>query len=226
MIKMFKKTDMSTYSFKSVNDYAIGIGGDGKALKDEEGNYELYDKEDVVDIVDKLINKKMIRKGIKVDRPNSKYIIYRFDYSRQDREGEEHKFAHRIKIDKRYLEDNKKYMDRLDAMVISAKAIRFKSGFKKAMAGVGFALATGALVAAFEYAAEKEFQSNNERLSEYYQEFNQERINEGYLPLEAVEQGFEGSYSDWAKSQSGYVQDENGNWVLSEEQIQEQGFHK
>ena len=152
---MFNKVKTDTYIFS----------GDGvhhrnnKGIEtDSRGNLVVYDKESTVDVIFTRINKNQITKGIKVDNTKDKYISYLFNY-KISRNGEEEKRLYRIKINKKDLEANEKYVNRLDALVSSVQTVRKYNRVK----AIGFyALTTTMLAGAMVYALAQPALEKNE----------------------------------------------------------------
>ena len=145
----------STYIFNETEDVISYVQkGKQRIYKTKPGgDYIIYDKDKVVDTIAHYINTNRITKGEKVINSPQGYISYTFNYFVEKNDKKE-KYIYRVKIKDDALEQNKKYMTRLDALVKGATAIRTVNNIKKIVAG--FALTAGALAATWAWATHEE----------------------------------------------------------------------
>lgn len=221
---MFGKKEEYTYVFKSAYEDAYYREKTGKLERDEDGRLTRYEKEDVVAVVENAVKNKTIQKGIKVDNPNSNYITYRYVCETKTPDGEKMKYVHRIQVDRKFLDDNEDYIARMEALIKRANTIGHINMKNKVLSGIACTLVvtTFSLVttAGFLYAWDKESEMMAESNRAYIEQMNEERRENNAPPIGATyEDGtpFQGSYIDWAKYQSGII-DENGNEIVSEEE--------
>ena len=148
-----KKT--STYIFNETEEVhcEVSRGKSKKSKKYNNGDYIIYNKDDVVDTIAHYINRKIITKGQKVINSPQGYISYTFNYF-VEKNDERESFVYRVRIDDDTLDQNKRYITRLDALVKGATAIRTVNNIKKIVAG--FALTAGALAATWAWATHEE----------------------------------------------------------------------
>lgn len=210
-----KIIETNTYIIRKSDEPAYKEASQGKLEKDENGNLIAYSKDDVVDIISSLINSKELKKGDKIDKEKSKYIIFRFVYQKETKTGKIVKFAHRIKVSKEYYEDNYPYNERLEALVKSSHAIKTVNTAKIIALGLAVTLTLTGLTALALDASDKNAATRIEQNAKYVEELNNERRNNDVPPIGAVyEDGtaFNGSYQDWVKYISGYT-DKDGNLI-------------
>ncbi len=207
--------ETNTYVIRRPDEPAYRSLSYGKYERDGRGSLVSYSKDDVVDVISNLINTQELLKGDKIDKKDSKYVIYRFVYSQETMSGKTVKYAHRVKVSKAYYDDNKPYTDRLEALVKASHAIKTVNTAKVIACGVACTLMlTGFTMLALD-AAEKEAKNQAEQNIQYVQQLNDERRENNCPPLGAVyEDGtpFNGSYVDWVKYISGYT-DKDGNVI-------------
>ena len=221
---MFGKKEVSTYVFKSAYEDAYSREETGKLERDEDGRLIRYEKEDVVAVVENAVKNKTIQKGIKVDNPNSNYITYRYVCETKTPDGEKIKYVHRIQVDKKFLDDNINYIDRMEALIVASNSIGFLNLRAKVLKGIAFVLTVTTLtitsIALLLNAWDKESEMIAESNRAYIEQINEERRENNAPPIGATyEDGtpFQGSYIEWAKYQSGII-DKNGNEIVSEEE--------
>lgn len=221
---MFGKKEEYTYVFKSAYEDAYYREKTGKLERDEDGRLTRYEKEDVVAVVENAVKNKTIHKGIKVDNPKSNYITYRYVCETKTEEGEKIKYVHRIQVDRKFLEDNVNYIDRMEALIVASNSIGFLNLRAKVLKGIAFVLAMTTLVigsiAFLLHAWDKDRAIESAANREYIEQMNEERRENNAPPIGATYKDgtpFQGSYIDWAKYQSGII-DENGNEIVSEEE--------
>ncbi len=131
---------IDTYVFKE-NDIVNcmrNVGLNTKYKRRDNGELREYTKENVVDTILKLVEKKRITKGKKIENKKSNYTTYVFNYT-VSKEDTNEKHAYKIKIPNNHLEENKKYVDRLNLAVTSSIAIRTVNYIKTAAIGTTFA---------------------------------------------------------------------------------------
>ena len=221
---MFDKKEVSTYVFKSAYEDAYSREENGKLERDEDGRLVRYEKEDVVAVVENAIKNNTIKKGIKVDNPNSNCITYKYVCEIKTKNDEKIKYVHRIQVDRKFLEDNLDYINRMEALIVASTKIGHLNLRNKIMKGVActliFASLTVVMAAAFLNAWDKESEAIAAANREYIQQMNEERRENNVAPIGATYKDgtpFQGSYIDWAKYESGII-DENGNEIVSEEE--------
>ena len=148
-----KKT--STYIFNETKE-VLCEESRGKSKKYKMYNnrdYIIYNKDDVVDTIAHYINTNRITKGQKVINTPQGYISYTFNYF-VEKNDERESFVYRVKIKDDTLEQNKRYITRLDALVKGATAIRTVNNVKKVL--TGFALTAGTIAAIWAWATHEE----------------------------------------------------------------------
>lgn len=221
---MFDKKEVSTYVFKSAYEDAYSREETGKLERDEDGRLVRYEKEDVVAVVENAIKNNTIKKGVKVDNPNSNYITYKYICETKTKNDEKIKYVHRIQVDRKFLEDNLDYINRMEALIVASTKIGHLNLRNKIIQGVAgtliFASLTVGMGAAFLNAWDKESEAMAAANREYIEQMNEERRENNVAPIGATYKDgtpFQGSYIDWAKYQSGII-DENGNEIVSEEE--------
>lgn len=219
---MFDKKEVSTYVFKSAYEDAYSREENGKLERDEDGRLVRYEKEDVVAVVENAIKNNTIKKGVKVDNPNSNCITYKYVCEIKTKNDEKIKYVHRIQVDRKFLEDNLDYINRMEALIVASTKIGHLNLRNKIMKGVActliFASLTVVMVAAFLNAWDKESEAMAAANREYIQQMNEERRENNVAPIGATYKDgtpFKGSYIDWAKYESGII-DENGNEIVNE----------
>ena len=221
---MFDKKEVSTYVFKSAYEDAYSREENGKLERDEDGRLVRYEKEDVVAVVENAIKNNTIKKGIKVDNPNSNCITYKYVCEIKTKNDEKIKYVHRIQVDRKFLEDNLDYINRMEALIVASTKIGHLNLRNKIMKGVActlmFASLTAVMVAAFLNAWDKEYEAMAAANREYIEQMNEERRENNVAPIGATYKDgtpFRGSYIDWAKYRSDII-DENGNEIVSKEE--------
>ena len=221
---MFDKKEVSTYVFKSAYEDAYFREETGKLERDEDGRLVRYEKEDVVAVVENAIKNNTIKKGVKVDNPNSNYITYKYICETKTMDDEKIKYVHRIQVDRKFLEDNLDYINRMEALIVASTKIGHLNLRNKIIQGVaGTLIFTSLFVGGIAFllnAWDKNMAIEAANNREYVEQMNEERRENNAPPLGATYKDgtpFQGSYIDWAKYQSGII-DENGNEIVSEEE--------
>ncbi len=210
--------ETTTYVIRRPEEPAYRALSYGKLERDGQGLLVPYSKDDVVDVVSDLINNEELLKGSKIDKKDSKYIIYRFVYGVKTPSGKTVKYVHRVKVSKAYCDDNKTHIDRLEALVKSSYAIKTVNTVKMIACGVACTLMLTGFTVAMVVAADKEAEIQAAQNVKYVEQMNDERRENNVPPIGAVyEDGtpFNGSYVDWVKYISGYT-DKNGNVIEDE----------
>ena len=135
---------IDTYVFKENEEVGCirNIGLDTTYKRKNDGQLRVYTKESVVDTILKLVEKKKITKGKKIENKPANCTTYVFNYT-VSKEDTNEKHSYKIQVPNKYIEENKKYVTRLDAAVTASIAIKAVNYIK--VAAIGTAITLGML---------------------------------------------------------------------------------
>jgi hypothetical protein len=187
-----KERHTETYLFK-----------DGDIAKKKTGNYvssESYYKKDVIGAVEQAIIDEHLKKAVKVDNPKryNSNIYYVFKMA-----DEQSKTTFRVGVSRKSYDENDPYIRSLNALKVSGANIKIANRTKLA-ATIGAVIIAGSLFgAAFITGLEKDWEYQDAKQQEYFEQINEGRAENGMPPLNLVDENGN-PYNSWEQ----YYQDQ------------------
>ncbi|MGE5455707.1 MAG: hypothetical protein ACM3O4_01185 [Ignavibacteriales bacterium] len=169
---------------------------DGDIAKKKLGNTlsnESYYKQDVLGAVEQAIISEQLKKAVKVDNPRrySSNIYYVFKMA-----DEESKTTFRVGVPRKSYDENDPYIRSLNSLKVAGSNIKIANRTKLA-ATIGAVIMAGTLFgAAFMSGLEKEWEYQDAKQQQYFEEINQGRAENGMPPLNIVDENGN-PYNSW-----------------------------
>ncbi len=197
-----------TYLFRDGDIARKRVGGHLSA--------EAYHKGDVIGAVEQSIIDKNLKKAVKVDNPRNNHIYYVFKMA-----DEESKSKFKVGVPRNIYDENDPYIRSLNALKEAGVNIKIANRTKLA-ATIGAVIIAGSLFgAAFITGLEKEWEYQDAKMEQYFEDVNKGRAENGLPPIDLVdENGIPyNSWEEYHQDQKELYEQENQE-VYPEEEIQ------